>query len=268
MGIVNVTPDSFSGDGVLRKENDTRAALRLARRHILAGADIIDIGGESSRPGAKRISAAEEIRRIIPVIKDLAKIAKIPISVDTYKGETAARALDAGASIINNIQGIKPDKKLLKMAAAYQAGIVIMHMRGIPATMQKKTFYKNPVTDVIREIKFAFQICLENGIKSDKIIIDPGLCFAKSAEQNLEILRRLDEFRIFKRPILIGASRKSFIAKILGKGVQELLTGTLAAGVMAIAKGANILRVHDVKAMSRAAIMADAIKNCNLTRTI
>ncbi len=261
MGIINVTPDSFSGDGILTDKNFVTRAFRLAHKQIKDGADIIDIGGESSRPQAKKISATQEIKRVIPVITKLAKAVKIPISIDTYKGETALHALDAGASIINNIQGIYAEKKLLKMAARYNAAIVIMHMRGTPTTMQKKTHYKNLICEIIDQLQIALENCLEIGIKSDNIILDPGIGFAKTAEQNLKILNRLQEFKIFKRPLLIGTSRKSFIGQILNRLPDERLIGSVASAVMAIANGANILRVHDVSAGSQAAAVADAILN-------
>ncbi len=259
MGIVNVTPDSFSGDGLFKKKNFTAAALRLALKQIKDGADFIDVGGESSRPGAQKISVEEEIKRVLPVIKKLAKVSKIPICVDTYKGKTALHALDAGASMINNIQGLRAEKKLLQMAARYNAGIVIMHMRGTPKTMQTKTHYKNLIDEMIGELKIAVENCLEIGIKSDNIIVDPGIGFSKTPEQNLEILNRLQEFKIFKRPVLIGTSRKSFIGKISGQPPNKRLSGTIASSVLAIANGAHILRVHDVAPLKEAASVADAI---------
>lgn len=260
MGIVNVTPDSFSGDGLLKNKNFTAAALRLALKQIEDGADFIDVGGESSRPGgAQRISVEEEIKRILPVLKKLTKVSKIPICVDTYKGKTALHALDAGASMINNIQGLRAEKKLLQMAARYNAAIVVMHMRGTPRTMQTKTHYKNLTEEVIGELKIAIENCLEIGIKSDNIIVDPGIGFSKTPEQNLEILNRLQEFKVFKRPVLIGTSRKSFIGKISGQPPDKRLAGTIASSVLAIANGAHILRVHDVLAMRQAAGVADAI---------
>lgn len=261
MGIVNVSPDSFSGDGTLK----TQAAFRLALQHLKNGADIIDVGGESSRPGAKAMTADEEIRRIIPLIKRLAKVVKAPISVDTYKGLTAEHALDAGASMINNIQGIKPEKNLLKMVARYKAGIILMHMRGTPKTMQKKTKYKNLIADMIKDLKTAVENCLEIGIKSDNIILDPGIGFAKTAEQNLELINRLAEFKILHKPILIGTSRKSFIGKILNTDANDRLSGTIASSVLAIQHGAHIVRVHDVKKMAQAALVADAIIKESMT---
>lgn len=268
MGVINVTPDSFSGDGTLKNKNHIAASLRLALRHINEGADIIDIGGESSRPGAKKISAIEEIDRVIPLIKKLSKVAKVPISVDTYKGTTAQHALDAGASIINNIQGIKSEKNLLKMAARYQAGIVLMHMRGNPLTMQKKTSYQNLIPNIIHKLKIALENCLEIGIKSDNIIIDPGIGFAKTLEQNLEILHRLSEFKVLKKPILIGTSRKSFIGNILNRAPNERLTGTIASCVLAATNGAHILRVHDVRPLVQAAAVTDAINNERIQWTL
>ena len=262
MGIVNVTPDSFSGDGILKNTG----AYRLALKHIKNGADLIDIGGESSRPGAQIISADEEIRRIIPLIKKLAKVVKVPISVDTYKGLTAEYALDAGASIINNIQGITAQKKLLKMAARYGAGIILMHMRGTPRTMQKKTTYRNLTADIVKDLQIAVENCLEIGIKSDNIIVDPGICFSKTAEQNLEIINRLEELKILHRPVLIGTSRKSFIGKILSTEPNNRLHGTIASSVLAIKNGAHIVRVHDVVEMKQAALVADAVINQSMTK--
>jgi len=262
MGIVNATPDSFSGDGTLKNHS----TYRLALRHIQNGAHIIDIGGESSRPGARKVPVEEEIRRIVPLIKKLAKIVKVPISVDTYKGQTAQSALDAGASIINNIQGTKAQKSLLKMVGRYGAGIVLMHMRGTPKTMQEKTHYKNLMADIIRELKIAMENCLENGIKSDNIICDPGIGFAKTAEQNLEIIDRLQELKILRKPILIGTSRKSFIGKILNTDAPDRLIGTITSSVIAINNGAHLLRVHDVIELAQAARVTDAIINRNITK--
>lgn len=264
MGIINATPDSFSGDGILKEKNFIAKAVQLALKQIDHGADFIDVGGESSRPQAKKISAAEEIKRVVPVITKLAKTVKVPVSIDTYKGQTAFHALDAGASIVNNIRGIRAEKRLLKMAARYNAAIVIMHMRGTPQTMQRKTLYKNLVEDIISELRIGLENCLEIGIKSDNIILDPGIGFAKTAEQNLEILQRLREFKVFHRPVLIGTSRKSFIGQILNQLPGDRLFGSVASNVVAITNGANILRVHDVYAISQAALVTDAILNKKL----
>ncbi|MCB9757700.1 MAG: dihydropteroate synthase [Candidatus Omnitrophica bacterium] len=261
MGIVNVTPDSFSGDGLLKNKKFSDTALRLAVQHIRDGADIIDIGGESSRPGAQRTSATEEIQRIVPVIKKLTKVAKTPISVDTYKGLTACHALDAGASIINNIQGLNAPKSLLKMVANYKAGIIIMHMRGTAATMQKNTNYKNLLAEIITPLRTAIENCLDIGIKSSNIIIDPGIGFAKTAEQNLTILNHLQRFQVLKHPLLIGTSRKSFIGKILHDDTCDRLAGTISSCILAVLHGAHILRVHDVRALKQAVRVVDAIKS-------
>lgn len=267
MGIINVTPDSFSGDGLLKNKNFSDDAFRLAVKHIDNGADIIDIGGESSRPGAKHLESKQEIQRIIPLIKKLVKVAKIPISVDTYKGLTACHALDAGASIINNIQGLNAPKSLLKMIAKYKAGIIIMHMRGTAATMQRKTNYDNLIPDIISQLKIAVQNCLEMGIASSNIIVDPGIGFAKTAEQNLEILNHLQKFQVLKQPLLIGTSRKSFIGKILNDDSCDRLAGTISSCILAVLHGAHILRVHDVQKLKQAVTVADAIKNEYITPT-
>ena len=263
MGIVNITPDSFSHDGRLlnQKTDYTSSAVRLAQRMIRAGADIIDIGGESTRPGTKRISAPEELKRILAAVKILAKTARVPISVDTYKASVAQATLDAGASIINNIKGIESDRALLKMIAHYNAGIVLMHLRGTPRTMQKSIRYGNLIQEIIRELKNSIENCLEIGIKSDKIIIDPGIGFGKTAEHNLEILNRLTKFKILNLPILIGTSRKSFIGKILNKAPQQRLLGTVASTCAGVINGAHIVRVHDVAQTAEVVKVVDAIIN-------
>lgn len=265
MGIVNVTPDSFSGDGVLKNKNFTETAVRLATQHIRAGADFVDVGGESSRPGAQRISAAQEIQRIIPTIKKLTKVAKIPISVDTYKGLTACHALDAGASIINNIQGLHAPKSLLKMIAKYKAGIILMHMRGTAATMQRNTNYKNLIPEIITQLRIAIENCLDIGIPSTHIIVDPGIGFAKTAQQNLTILNNLQKFQVLKQPLLIGTSRKSFIGKVLNNDSCDRLAGTISSSILAVLHGAHILRVHDVRKLKQAVQVTDAIKNEHIT---
>jgi len=260
MGIVNVTPDSFSGDG----RRTQTAAVRLAKKLIKEGADIIDVGGESSRPGASAISVKEELKRVIPVVKTLAKNT-IPISIDTYKPEVATAALAAGASIVNNIRGTTLNKSLLKIVKKYNAGIILMHMRGTPKTMQKKISYHNLLSDIIGPLRKSIEICLEIGIKSDRIIIDPGIGFGKTAEQNLEIINRLPEFQTLNTPILIGTSRKSFIGKILKQDVHRRLMGTAATVTTGILKGAHIMRVHDVKAIAQTVKVTDAIINQKMT---
>lgn len=266
MGIVNVTPDSFSADGQMAKGVDfTASAARLASRMLRDGADLIDIGGESSRPGAKPISADEEIRRVAPAIRLIKKRTPISISVDTYKPQVALAALDAGADIINTIRGTTPNDKLLKIIKQYNAGVVLMHMRGTPRTMQQQTRYKNLIAEIITDLRRAAENCLEIGIKSDRIIIDPGIGFAKTAEQNLEILWRLNEFADLNLPILTGTSRKSFIGKILNRDVAGRLEGTLASVCVCALHGAHIVRVHDVKPTRQALQVTDAIMNQKIT---
>jgi len=264
MGVINITPDSFSADGLIKsKTNSTRRALSLAQKFITQGADIIDVGGESTRPGSKRISIKEEIARVIPAIAQLAKKIKAPISIDTYKPLVAKRALDAGAVIVNNIMGTNPDRRLLKMVRDYDASIVLMHMRGTPRTMQKNIHYNNLITEIRNSLRNSVEKCLEMGIKSDRIIIDPGIGFAKTIQHNLEIINRLNEFHALKTPILIGPSRKSFIGRILDADVSNRLLGTMAAVSASILRGAHIVRVHDVKKTKEVVTITDAIINQN-----
>jgi len=261
MGIVNVTPDSFSQDGCSSKIEGPETALRLAQKHIRDGADIIDIGGESTRPGALRITAKEEINRVIPTIQVLTKKTAIPISIDTYKPMVAKAALDAGASIVNNIMGTSPDDSLLKMIGKYDAAVVLMHIRKTPRTMQRNIHYHDLIGEIIGSLQKSIEKCLEIGIKSDKIILDPGIGFGKTVEHNLEILNRLGDFETLKCPLLIGTSRKSFIGKVLNREVKNRLMGTAATVTTSIVHGAHIVRVHDVKAMKETVSMTDAIIN-------
>ncbi|OGX38150.1 MAG: dihydropteroate synthase [Omnitrophica WOR_2 bacterium RIFCSPHIGHO2_02_FULL_52_10] len=262
-GIVNVTPDSFSNDGCWQGKDSTRRAVRLAQKHIREGADIIDVGGESTRPGAKPVSIREELARVIPVIRVLSGKVEIPISVDTYKPAVAQAALDAGACILNTILGAHPPSRLLKMARNYNAAVVLMHMRGVPRTMQTGIHYHDVIADIINALERSIEKCLEAGIKSDKIIIDPGIGFGKTAGHNLEILNRLKDFKTLGRPLLIGTSRKSFIGAVLNKDVGQRILGTAATVCASILNGAHIVRVHDVKAMRDIALMTDAILNAS-----
>ncbi len=264
MGIVNVTPDSFSGDGFYRTHELTNSRtheliIDYAERLIKDGADIIDVGGESSRPGAKAVSLKDEILRVIPVIKTLAKKINLPISVDTYKPEVARLALDNGASLINDISGLR-DIKMAKIVSRYKAGIVIMHMLGSPRSMQKNPRYNSLVDDIIVYLESAVKKAEESGVDRESIIIDPGIGFGKTLEHNLEILKRLREFKSLGKPILIGTSRKSFIGKILRAEPDNRLFGTVASCVNACVNGANIVRVHDVKAVKQALMISDSIK--------
>ena len=260
MGILNVTPDSFSCDGVMRNNKiDAAKNVAYAKRLIDDGADCMDIGGESTRPGALPVSAEEEIRRVIPTIRLLAKKTRIPISVDTYKENVAREALDNGAGIINNILGVNISSSFLKMVKNYKAAIVLMHIRGTPQTMQKRVHYRNLINEIIKELRKSVEKCLEIGIKSDKIIIDPGIGFGKTVEHNLEILRRLREFQVLNQPVLVGTSRKSFIGSILERGAIGRLMGTAATVAISILNGAHIVRVHDVKEIKDVIKISDAI---------
>ncbi|MDP2654503.1 MAG: dihydropteroate synthase [Candidatus Omnitrophota bacterium] len=263
MGIINVSPDSFSRDGMRAGKNLAQRAVRKARQMEQEGAALIDVGGESTRPGASPVSAPEEIRRVIPVVRALTKALPLPISVDTYKTDVARQALDAGASIINNIMGVKPDRALLKTIQNYGAAVVLMHMRGTPRTMQKNTDYRDIISEIIDSLRKSIEICLEIGIKSDKIIVDPGIGFGKTAEQNLEILKHLQKFTHLGSPVLIGTSRKSFIGKILGNAVGQRLLGTAATVCVGIMNGAHIVRVHDVREIRDAVRVTDAILNAD-----
>jgi len=264
MGIVNATSDSFSQDGCLRSlqpRNKIHTAVSLARKHIHEGADIIDIGGESTRPGAKCVTAKDEIGRVIPIIESLAKKINVPISIDTYKPSVAQAALDAGACIINNIKGNKPNLRLLRMVRDYNATIILMHIQGTPRTMQKNIRYKDVLGEITESLRNSVEKCLEIGIKSDKIIIDPGIGFGKTVEHNLQILNGLGHFRSLRRPLLIGTSRKTFIGKILDQDVNRRVMGTAATVCTGVLNGAHIVRVHDVKAIKETVLITDAIIN-------
>ncbi|KPK31399.1 MAG: dihydropteroate synthase [Nitrospira bacterium SG8_35_1] len=258
MGILNVTPDSFSDGGHFFNRD---RAIEQALRMQADGADIIDIGGESTRPGSEPVSVRDEISRTIPVIQSLVKVANIPVSIDTCKSQVADAALSAGASIVNDISGLRFDKKMAHVIARHKAPVAIMHIKGTPKNMQNNPVYKALIPEIMDSLRESIVIAEQAGIPGDRIIIDPGIGFGKTAEHNLEIIRRLDEFAGFEKPVLLGPSRKSFIGKVLGDlPVTERLEGTAAAVAAAILKGAHILRVHDVKEMVRVARLADAIK--------
>lgn len=244
MGILNVTTDSFSDGG---KFNSVEAAIAHAQEMISEGADIIDVGGESSRPGAKAVGIGEELARVIPVIKKLAKRVKVPISVDTYKARVAEQALDNGATIVNDISALRLDKDMVKIIAKYGVPVVLMHMQGLPRNMQKDPRYKNVVSEIISFLKERIAFCEKKEIKPENIIIDPGIGFGKTTEHNLEIIKKLKEFKILGKPILLGTSRKSFIGNILNVKIEQREEGTLASCIVGMLNGANILRVHDVK---------------------
>lgn len=256
MGIINVTPDSFSDGGLFF---DPDRAIEYGLKLESEGADILDIGGESTRPGSLPVPAEDELKRVIPVIKGLSAHVKIPISIDTYKANVAELSVKAGASIINDVSALRFDYKMIKVAIEYNTPVVLMHMLGTPQDMQEKPFYKDVVQEVYDFLKERIEYAEDGGIKRDNIIIDPGIGFGKSMEDNLSLIKHLDIFKDLRCPVLIGHSRKSFIGHILDVPVKERIYGTAAVTALAITRGANIIRVHDVKAMKQVAKMADAI---------
>jgi len=258
MGILNVTPDSFSDGGEF---NSVETALAQAKDMIDNGVDIIDIGGESTRPNAAQISAEEELHRVIRVITKLRQESSIPISIDTTKAVVAKKAIAAGADIVNDISGATFDDQMLATVAKLGVPIILMHIRGNPTTMQSLTDYQDVVTEVADFLKIQTEKAVACGINKSKIIIDPGIGFAKTAEQSLELLQRLAELKALDLPVLIGVSRKSFMRPILNKdNAKDRVWGTAAACYGAITRGADILRVHDVKEMYDVCRVADAIE--------
>ena len=251
MGILNVTPDSFSDGGRYDSVNE---ALKRARQMILEGVDLIDIGGESTRPGYEPISDEEEIERIVPVIEAIKRHMDIPVSVDTYKSAVAKAAIEAGADMVNDIWGLKDDPEMAKVIAETGVACCLMHNR-------KTTDYKDFMTDCLEDLKESIAIAKAAGIEDDKIIIDPGVGFAKTYEQNLQVLKHFDQFKSLGYPVLLGASRKSVIGLTLDLPTDERLEGTLATTVMAVMAGASFVRVHDIEANSRAIAMTEAIMN-------
>ncbi|MCD8118354.1 MAG: dihydropteroate synthase [Lachnospiraceae bacterium] len=249
MGILNVTPDSFSDGGCF---SDTERALRHAEQMIADGADIIDVGGESTRPGYQGVDEEEEIRRVIPVIRAIRARFSVPVSVDTSKSRVAAMAMEAGADMINDVWGLKRDPEMAKVAARYDAGLCIMHNR-------KKPVYEDFLPDVLSDLRESLLAAAEAGVKESRIVVDPGVGFAKSYEQNLQILKHLELLAQTGFPTLLGTSRKSVIGLALQLPVEERLEGTVATTVMGRMKGALIFRVHDVKENRRALDMTDRV---------
>ncbi|MEK5440203.1 MULTISPECIES: dihydropteroate synthase [unclassified Fredinandcohnia] len=249
MGILNITPDSFSDGG---SYIDLDAAIRHAKEMVENGADIIDVGGESTRPGHERISDEEEIARVVPVIKALVKEVHVPISIDTYKSEVAKQAIEAGAHIINDIWGAKADPKMAEVAATYQVPIILMHNRD-------NKNYKSLIDDMIVDLKESIEIVRAAGVKDEKIILDPGVGFAKTFEGNIETIRHLDRFSDLGFPILLGTSRKSFIGKIFDLPPKERDEATGATTCLGIQKGCDIVRVHNVIVNARLAKMMDVL---------
>jgi dihydropteroate synthase len=277
MGILNITPDSFSGDGLLPLPSvpisgeggaSVQIALEQAHRFAAAGADILDIGGESTRPGAQPVEVAEELERVLPVIRAIVAELSVPISIDTYKAEVAEAALEAGASLVNDVWGFKVDPRLAEVAARYQVPVILMHNRSSWAHAEIKErlggryigmAYDNLLEDVKRELLESVAIAHAAGIRGERIVLDPGIGFGKTVEQNLELVAHLGEIKALGYPILLGPSRKSFIGYTLDLPPDQRLEGTAAAVAISIARGADIVRVHDVPFMVRVAKMADAI---------
>ena len=257
MGVLNVTPDSFSDGGDFNNVADAQAQ---AQAMIDAGVDIIDIGGQSTRPGAEQITIAQECDRVLPILEAIRPLTNVAISVDTTRSEVAASSLALGADMINDISGGTFDPEILKIVAESSVPIILMHMRGTPQTMQQLTNYDDVIASILDFLAAQIEKAIAEGISAQKIIIDPGIGFAKNYEQNLEIFRRLSELRQLNCPILVGASRKSFIGRILNQpNPKERIWGTAAACCAAIFNGADIIRVHDVKEMREVSLVADAI---------
>ncbi|MFQ5945218.1 MAG: dihydropteroate synthase [Anaerolineae bacterium] len=265
MGIVNVTPDSFSGDG-LADSPDT--AVALAASMADEGADLVDVGGESTRPGSEPISAKEERDRILPVIEGIRRESDLPVSVDTYKAEVAAAALEAGADLVNDVWGLRMDPQMASLVAERDVPLILMHNRSEPKNAAQSErlggryvgiAYGDLMGDIQRELAQSVGVAREAGVRSDRIVVDPGIGFGKTVEQNLELLDRLAEIRSLGHPVLVGPSRKSFIGYTLDLSPEDRLEGSAAAVALAIDRGADLVRVHDVRPMVRVARMTDAI---------
>jgi dihydropteroate synthase len=276
MGILNLTPDSFSGDGLLptniseseAESGSTHSALEQARRFVADGADVLDIGGESTRPGAQSVDADREMERVLPVIQRIARELDVLISIDTYKSQVAEAALQAGAHIVNDVWGFKVDPDIATVAARFDAPVILMHNRSSWAHADIKERlggryigipYEDLIEDIKRELLESVSIAQEAGILDEHIILDPGIGFGKTVEQNLELIDRLGEIRDLGYPLLLGPSRKSFIGYTLDLPPDQRMEGTAAAVTIGIARGTDIIRVHDVEYMARTARMADAI---------
>lgn len=261
MGVLNVTPDSFSDGG---KYLDPHRAVEAARLMVSEGADIIDIGGESSRPGSERITLEEELARVIPVVRLLKDSCNVPISVDTCKSGVAKAVLAEGVALINDITALRGDPCMAGTIAGFNAGVILMHMKGVPETMQEDANYGNIIQEINTYLSGSVDIAIEAGIDPEKIIIDPGIGFGKTVEQNVLILRKLSRFRLMGKPVLVGTSRKSFIGSITGKDVGSRTLGTAASVSAAILNGADIVRVHDIADMKDVVSVTDAIRGTGL----
>lgn len=256
MGILNVTPDSFSDGG---RFHSFDAAVAQGEKMAEEGADIIDVGGESTRPGSDAVPVEEEARRVVPVVEHFAKNLKIPVSIDTCKAEIARRALDAGAEIINDISALTFDKEMTGVARENGCPLILMHMQGTPKVMQENPHYDALIPEILSFLRERIDSLVEKGIKPEQIVVDPGVGFGKTVDHNLEVLRELDQLKALGRPILVGPSRKSTIGKVIDAEVHDRIEGTAAAVAVAIANGAHMVRVHDVREMARVTKMTDAI---------
>ncbi len=257
MGILNVTPDSFYDGG---NYFSVDKAIEYGEKLEAQGADIIDIGGESTRPGSEAVSEEEELKRVIPVLKELSKKINIPISIDTQKSKVAKEALESGASIVNDISALRYDPKMADVVKYYDVPVVLMHMKGSPKNMQESPKYKNVVSEVKEFFVERIEYAKTKGVKEENIILDPGVCFGKTLSHNLEIIKGLKIFKSLGRPLMVGLSRKSFIGKILGDSDIDRIWGTAAGIAISVVNGADIVRVHDVCEMKQVVKVAEAIK--------
>jgi dihydropteroate synthase len=257
MGVVNVTPDSFYAGS---RRLDPDQALRLALELAEAGADIVDIGGESTRPGAAPVEADEEIRRVVPLVARLRPLTRVLVSVDTRSAAVAEQALLAGADIVNDVTSLG-DPRMAEVVARAEAGLVLMHMKGTPPTMQRAPSYRDVVAEVKDYLGRAIEKAEASGVSSDSILVDPGIGFGKTLEHNLALLHNLSSLAELSKPILVGTSRKSFLGRILAGGPEERLLSTAASVACAVLLGASVVRVHDVREMRQVVAVADAIKN-------
>jgi dihydropteroate synthase len=260
MGVLNVTPDSFSDGGWYL---DPDRAVEYAHQMVEAGADLIDVGGESTRPGAEPVSTEEELRRILPSVKRLVKKLAVPLSVDTYKADVAAVVLAEGVDLINDVSGLSFDPRLASVVAEAGAGLVLTHIQGTPRTMQTDPKYTDVVAEVREYLQKSVLVAETRGVHPEAIVVDPGIGFGKRAEHNLILLNRLAELHVLEKPLLVGPSRKTFIGTVLDLPVEERLEGSAAAVAAAIWQGVHIVRVHDVRAMVRVARMTDAIRKAS-----
>lgn len=268
MGIINATPDSFSGDGLMTQADVVAAAVQQAQQFAEDGADVLDIGGESTRPGSMPVSGAEELARVIPVVAAVRAAVNLPISIDTYRADVAEAALQAGAQWVNDVWGLRMDGRMAGVVAAAGCPVIIMHNRSQPKNVAQGEklggryvgiVYDDLIADIIRELQESVDLALAAGVHQGQIIIDPGVGFGKTVDQNVQIVRQLDQFKVMGFPILLGTSRKSFIGHTLDLPPEDRLEGTAATVAVGIDRGADIVRVHDVRAMVRVARMTDRI---------